>query len=90
MCSVGVPKTWMVISGPMRLAGLRTRRGVGVSSSGRGRARQGWRRLACRQFPAGVAQLAEQPSCKRQVSGSNPLTGSDARVAGPGMRPGGA
>ena len=26
--------------------------------------------------PAGVAQLAEQPSCKRQVSGSNPLTGS--------------
>ena len=25
---------------------------------------------------AGVAQLAEQPSCKRQVSGSNPLTGS--------------
>jgi hypothetical protein len=28
------------------------------------------------QVPAGVAQLAEQPSCKRQVSGSNPLTGS--------------
>jgi hypothetical protein len=26
--------------------------------------------------PAGVAQLAEQPSCKRQVSGSIPLTGS--------------
>ena len=26
--------------------------------------------------PAGVAQQAEQPSCKRQVSGSNPLTGS--------------
>jgi DNA-binding transcriptional MocR family regulator len=25
---------------------------------------------------AGVAQLAEQPSCKRQASGSNPLTGS--------------
>ena len=25
---------------------------------------------------AGVAQSAEQPSCKRQVSGSNPLTGS--------------
>ena len=25
---------------------------------------------------AGVAQQAEQPSCKRQVSGSNPLTGS--------------
>jgi hypothetical protein len=28
------------------------------------------------ESPAGVAQLAEQPSCKRQVSGSNPLTGS--------------
>src|SRR5450755_3773653 len=28
------------------------------------------------EVPAGVAQLAEQPSCKRQVSGSNPLTGS--------------
>ena len=27
---------------------------------------------------AGVAQLAEQPSCKRQVSGSNPLTGSSS------------
>ena len=26
--------------------------------------------------PAGVAQLAERPSCKRQVSGSIPLTGS--------------
>jgi len=26
--------------------------------------------------PAGVAQQAEQPSCKRQVSGSTPLTGS--------------
>jgi hypothetical protein len=25
---------------------------------------------------AGVAQLAERPSCKRQVSGSIPLTGS--------------
>jgi hypothetical protein len=25
---------------------------------------------------AGVAQQAEQPSCKRQASGSNPLTGS--------------
>ena len=33
-------------------------------------------RLACSESPAGVAQLAEQPSCKRQVSGSNPLTGS--------------
>jgi 23S rRNA (guanosine2251-2'-O)-methyltransferase len=30
-------------------------------------------RLRCR---AGVAQQAEQPSCKRQASGSNPLTGS--------------
>jgi hypothetical protein len=29
--------------------------------------------------PAGVAQLAEQPSCKRQVSGSNPLTGSQVK-----------
>ena len=29
-----------------------------------------------RGSPAGVAQLAEQPSCKRQVSGSIPLTGS--------------
>src|SRR5215472_17922260 len=26
--------------------------------------------------PAGVAQQAERPPCKRQVSGSNPLTGS--------------
>src|ERR1700743_3376581 len=26
--------------------------------------------------PAGVAQLAEHPPCKRTVSGSNPLTGS--------------
>jgi hypothetical protein len=30
--------------------------------------------------PAGVAQLAEQPSCKRQVSGSNPLTGSQVEM----------
>ena len=29
--------------------------------------------------PAGVAQQAEQPSCKRQASGSNPLTGSQLR-----------
>jgi DMSO/TMAO reductase YedYZ molybdopterin-dependent catalytic subunit len=28
---------------------------------------------------AGVAQQAEQPSCKRQASGSNPLTGSQFR-----------
>ena len=28
---------------------------------------------------AGVAQQAEQPSCKRQASGSNPLTGSQVR-----------
>jgi hypothetical protein len=33
-------------------------------------------RLPCTESHAGVAQLAEQPSCKRQVSGSNPLTGS--------------
>jgi 23S rRNA (guanosine2251-2'-O)-methyltransferase len=32
-------------------------------------------RLRC---PAGVAQQAEQPSCKRQASGSNPLTGSSS------------
>ena len=30
------------------------------------------------RVPAGVAQSAEQPSCKRQVSGSNPLTGSQS------------
>ncbi len=30
------------------------------------------------QVPAGVAQQAEQPSCKRQVSGSTPLTGSES------------
>jgi hypothetical protein len=30
------------------------------------------------QVPAGVAQLAERPSCKRQVSGSIPLTGSSS------------
>jgi hypothetical protein len=28
------------------------------------------------ESPAGVAQSAEQPSCKRQASGSIPLTGS--------------
>ena len=33
-------------------------------------------RLRCSESPAGVAQQAEQPSCKRQASGSNPLTGS--------------
>ena len=31
------------------------------------------------QSPAGVAQQAEQPSCKRQASGSIPLTGSQVR-----------
>ena len=36
-------------------------------------------RLRCSESPAGVAQQAEQPSCKRQVSGSNPLTGSQVR-----------
>ena len=35
--------------------------------------------LAFTKSPAGVAQLAEQPSCKRQVSGSIPLTGSQFR-----------
>src|ERR1700735_3087772 len=33
-------------------------------------------RLRCSKSHAGVAQLAERPSCKRQVSGSTPLTGS--------------
>jgi hypothetical protein len=33
------------------------------------------------ESPAGVAQLAEQPSCKRQVIGSNPFTGSQLRGA---------
>ena len=37
----------------------------------------GWATML--RVPAGVAQLAEQPSCKRQVSGSNPLTGSQVR-----------
>ena len=32
------------------------------------------------QVLAGVAQLAERPSCKRQVSGSIPLTGSISRA----------
>src|SRR5215813_2264146 len=32
--------------------------------------------VTMQRVPAGVAQSAEQPSCKRQVSGSNPLTGS--------------
>ncbi len=35
--------------------------------------------LAWRTIAAGVAQLAEQPSCKRQGSGSIPLTGSQVR-----------
>ena len=30
--------------------------------------------------PAGVAQMAERPPCKRQVSGSIPLTGSTSRI----------
>ncbi len=36
-------------------------------------------RLPCTESPAGVAQQAEQPSCKRQASGSIPLTGSQVR-----------
>ena len=36
----------------------------------------GLRSASMQRSLAGVAQLAEQPSCKRQVSGSNPLTGS--------------
>ncbi len=39
-------------------------------------ARHGLAGLPCSESPAGVAQQAEQPSCKRQVSGSIPLTGS--------------
>jgi hypothetical protein len=31
--------------------------------------------------------LAEQPSCKRQVSGSNPLTGSQASITDPDHLP---
>ena len=38
--------------------------------------------------PAGVAQLAEQPSCKRQVSGSIPLTGSESSIVLTGSWPG--
>src|SRR6266536_3520060 len=34
------------------------------------------RSASMHEVPAGVAQQAEQPSCKRQVSGSTPLTGS--------------
>ena len=47
------------------------------------------------EVPAGVAQQAEQPSCKRQVSGSTPLTGSSFPARGDrdarniGMVPGG-
>src|ERR1700745_4183444 len=37
------------------------------------------------RVPAGVAQLAERPSCKRQVSGSIPLTGSQVRPGCPGI-----
>ena len=44
-------------------------------------------RLRCSESPAGVAQQAEQPSCKRQVSGSNPLTGSQFRGCMYPLRP---
>ena len=47
-----------------------------MTRSGRRCARQPLCGLPCTESPAGVAQSAEQPSCKRQVSGSNPLTGS--------------
>src|SRR5580704_19044253 len=43
--------------------------------------------LPCSESPAGVAQQAEQPSCKRQVSGSNPLTGSQLRWGNPLLGP---
>ena len=51
---------------------------AGGESAGERRVFAVWRadRLRCSESPAGVAQQAEQPSCKRQVSGSNPLTGS--------------
>ena len=39
----------------------------------------GWATM--HRVPAGVAQSAEQPSCKRQVSGSNPLTGSQVEAS---------
>ena len=38
------------------------------------------------RVPAGVAQLAERPSCKRQVSGSIPLTGSTLQGGDLGKR----
>ena len=43
------------------------------------------------ETPAGVAQLAEQPPCKRQVDGSNPSAGSSLRPEPPrvsGVEPG--
>ena len=46
-------------------------------------ARQAQGGLPCTESPAGVAQSAEQPSCKRQVSGSNPLTGSQVKPCSP-------
>jgi hypothetical protein len=39
----------------------------------------GFRVSRDRNAPAGVAQQAEHPPCKRQVSGSIPLTGSRSR-----------
>ena len=41
--------------------------------------RAGSRSATMQRVCAGVAQQAEQPSCKRQASGSNPLTGSQFR-----------
>ena len=42
---------------------------------------QGVRVRSDRNAPAGVAQQAEHPPCKRQVSGSIPLTGSSSKPA---------
>jgi hypothetical protein len=49
-------------------------------------ARQPQGGLPCTESPAGVAQSAEQPSCKRQASGSNPLTGSQPKCGFTNLR----
>src|SRR5260370_20893840 len=51
-------------------------RDVDSRRSDPGYARQAQGSASMHEVPAGVAQQAEQPSCKRQVSGSTPLTGS--------------
>jgi hypothetical protein len=56
-------------------------------SARKSRSTAGWATMQ-RVF-AGVAQLAEQPSCKRQASGSNPLTGSQVKHDFASLRSGG-